>query len=146
MGSPPLRAHTSAVIGALTISTSITATKGAMLPPPRQREDHAHGTQGDNANPAAVTTGAPPATSQPASNPLACNVMALAGNGEWAQAETHWLSAEQHATTDYNATMAFYLLVTDSGTVATDQLTGAPSAGDVATYNTDLAAAFTTGC
>jgi hypothetical protein len=93
-------------------------------------------------------TGAPAAT-QAANNQLACTAMGLASQGQWAQAETHWLSAEEHAATgNYAAAMAYYLLVTDSGTIATDQLTGAPQAADVATYNRDLAGdgAYTAGC
>jgi hypothetical protein len=94
----------------------------------------------------APTTAAPvPA----APNQLVCTAMQLAARGAWSQAETHWLAAEEHAaTSDPGATSAFYLLVTDSGTVASDQLTGAPQAADIATYNTDLAGdtAFTAGC
>jgi len=85
---------------------------------------------------------APTAVPTPvAVNLQACTAANLAKKGEWSQAETHWLSAEQHASGDYNATMALYLLVTDSGAVAMDKLTGAPTAIDITTYNTDLAAA-----
>jgi hypothetical protein len=100
----------------------------------------------------APPTGAPSATAAPvpaAPNQLVCTAMQLAARGAWSQAETHWLAAEEHAaTSDPGATSAFYLLVTDSGTVATDQLSGAPQAADIATYNTDLAGdtAFTAGC
>jgi hypothetical protein len=106
----------------------------------------------------APPTGAPstlataPTTAAPvpaAPNQLVCTAMQLAARGAWSQAETHWLSAEEHAaTSNPDATQAFYLLVTDSGAVATDQLTGAPQAADIATYNTDLAGdtAFTAGC
>jgi predicted component of type VI protein secretion system len=96
---------------------------------------------------ATAPTTAPPVQGAP--NQLVCTAMQLAAQGQWSQAETHWLAAEEHAaTSNPDATSAFYLLVTDSGTVATDQLSGAPQAADIATYNTDLAGdtAFTAGC
>jgi hypothetical protein len=103
------------------------------------------------AAPTAVATGAPtvaptaaptvaPTSAAPAAAayPLACTAIALAKRGEWEDAETHWLSAEEAAAAagDDAATSAFFQLVTDTETVALDQADGKSTASDVATDKT----------
>jgi hypothetical protein len=65
--------------------------------------------------------------------------MQLAGQGEWAASEMHWISAETAASPDLQATFAFLQLGEDAANIALDQHMKKPTlASDLATYHTDL--------
>jgi hypothetical protein len=85
---------------------------------------------------------APTPTAVPVSAPfhaLACTAMQLAGQGEWAASEMHWISAETAASPDLQATFAFLQLGEDAANIALDQHMKKPTlASDLATYHTDL--------
>lgn len=101
------------------------------------------------ASPTAVTVAKP--TARPiavAKYPAACTAIVLGKTNNWSAAETHWLSAENAASNDSSATLAFFQLLADTGALALDALGGTSSTTAMATYKTDMAAAgsFTTGC
>lgn len=84
-------------------------------------------------------TAAPPAapTDIPAV-PSACTARSLAAAGNWDAAETHYLSAETAASTSNPGEVNdFYQLLSDAEAVASDKLSGSPTAADIATYTTD---------
>lgn len=93
---------------------------------------------------ASVQANAPRPTAQ---YPFACAALVLANQGNWAQAQHRWLSAEQSAS-DGSAVAAFAVLNVDSGVLAADQLTGHSQTADLATYRSDLSgdSAFVAGC
>lgn len=105
---------------------------------------------GAQGSPTAATVAKPASKPAPAvaKFPAACEAILLGKSSAWSAAETHWLSAENAATSDSSVTLAFFQLVADTGSLALDTLGGKTSAVDLATYNTDLAAVSTyvAGC
>jgi hypothetical protein len=79
--------------------------------------------------------------------PFACAALTLANQGQWAEAQHRWLSAEQNAS-DGGAVAAFMVLNLDSAMLAEDQLSGGSQTAHLATYHSDLSgdSAFTAGC
>jgi hypothetical protein len=105
---------------------------------------------GVQVTPTAVTIAKPTSKPAPAvaKYPAACTAILLGKADNWAAAETHWLSAENASSSDGSATLAFFQLVADSGSLALDTLGGKSSTSDMATYKTDLAVAggYLAGC
>lgn len=82
--------------------------------------------------------------------PAACAAITLGKASEWAQAEQHWLTAEEQASAggNFTATLKLENLVADTGALAMDTLNGTSSAVDLFTYQADLtsASAYTAHC
>jgi hypothetical protein len=82
--------------------------------------------------------------------PFACAAMTLGRQGQWAEAQHRWLSAEQSASAanDGGGVGAFAILGVDSGMLAADQYTGGSQTAHLATYQSDLSgdSAYTAGC
>jgi hypothetical protein len=92
----------------------------------------------------------PTATAAVAKSPAACQAVNLGTAGEWSQAQQHWLTAEEQASTagDLTATLKLENLGSDTGALALDVLDGTSNAQDLATYKADLssASAYTAHC
>jgi hypothetical protein len=90
----------------------------------------------------AVATAVPtpkPTAKPSAAHALACAATTLANRNDWAGAENHFLSAETSVSSDdFNATVGYEQLVTDTGKVAMDALQDTSTVADIATYRGDL--------
>ena len=91
----------------------------------------------------AAPTAAPPTAKPAALYAVACTAIKQGNQGNWSSSQTHWLDAEEQASTagDGTGTSDYYLMVTDSGDIALDHLDGASKAtinANIATYHSDL--------